>query len=247
MMEYIYGLHNIIALLDTNADKIKQIYISYNKKQQYYRLINQLANLNIKTNFCDHITLEKLIKNNRHNGLVAQVLNLNYISNKNLKAHLNNHNNSNAIFLILDGVTDTNNLGAIIRNCECLGVQGLILPNNNTAPVNHTVARVSAGASYYLPIFIVNSLIDSIAIFKDYGYLIAATILNNNATPLSKFKTSKKIVWILGGEEKGISKKIQNEADALIKIDMSGKTQSLNVSVTAGLIIFDTLNKTKSL
>jgi 23S rRNA (guanosine2251-2'-O)-methyltransferase len=243
-MEYIYGLHNILALLDTTPNKLNKIYINRDKKKQYQYLINNLALKNIKTIFCGTVDLEKMIKHSRHNGLVAEVSNIEYTPELDLKQTINNINiNDNAIFILLDGITDTNNLGAIIRSCECFGVKGVIIPSNNSAPVNHTVARVSAGALHYMPVFVVNNLLHAIDLLKEHEYLIAATVLNNKSQSLAQFTPSKKMAWILGNEETGIRPIIQKAADVLIKIDMFGHTQSLNVSVTTALVVFDTLNK----
>ncbi len=243
-MEYIYGLHNIIALLDTNPSKVYKVYINREKNRQYQHLINTLSNSNIKTVFCDNVALERMIKHSRHNGLVAEVATIDYI-HSDLKNALKSDDSDSekSIFVLLDGITDTNNLGAIIRSCECLGVKGIIIPSNNSAPVNHTVARVSAGAIFYIPVFVVNNLLNAIELLKENGYFIAATVLSNKSESLSKFRPSNKTAWILGNEETGIRPIIQKSADTLVKLDMIGKTQSLNVSVTAALVVFDTLNK----
>lgn len=243
-MEYIYGLHNIVALLDKSPQKIHKIYINRDKSRNYQHLIKTLSNRDIKTVFCDNVSLEKMVKHSRHNGLVAEVSIIDYTPEFNLETTLESINkDDSAIFILLDGITDTNNLGAIVRSCECFGVKGIIIPSSNSAPVNHTVARVSAGALHYIPVFVVNNLLNAIDMLRENGYLIAATVLTNKSQPLSEFVPSKKTAWILGNEETGIRPIIQKSADTLVKLDMIGKTQSLNVSVTAALVIFDTLNK----
>jgi 23S rRNA (guanosine2251-2'-O)-methyltransferase len=248
-MENIYGLHNIVALLETHPQTINKLYINREKSRQYKKIIDDVASKNIKTAFTDNVVLERMVKHNRHNGLVAEVSSLNHVKDKDdlLEFIKTISSKKQAIVVLLDGITDTNNLGAIIRSCECLGVDAIVVPQHNSAPVNHTVARVSAGAIYYIPIFAVNNLLSAVEILQEYSFIVASTVLSTNSVPLSQFApTSKHVAWVLGNEETGVRPIIQKASDALIKLEMSGKTQSLNVSVTAALVVFDTINKLKS-
>lgn len=146
------------------------------------------------------------------------------------------------LVLILDSIQDTHNLGAILRTAECAGVDGVILTKHNSAPINETVVKTSAGATEHLKIYPVDNLVNAIKELKKNGYWIFGCSLSN-ATDYTKPDYNLPAAIILGNEEKGIRKLVAENCDFLIKIPMLGKIQSLNVSVSAGIILFEILRK----
>jgi len=143
---------------------------------------------------------------------------------------------------VLDSIQDPHNLGAILRTAECAGVDGVVITKHHSAPVNETVAKTSAGAAEILKIAPVNNLSQALKELKENGFWIAGTSLENSKNYL---ETDYKIplALILGNEEKGIRRLTAESCDFLIKIPLKGKIQSLNVSVAAGVILFEILRK----
>lgn len=146
------------------------------------------------------------------------------------------------LLLILDSIQDTHNLGAILRSAECSDVDGVIITKFNSAPVNETVVKTSAGATEYLKIAQVNNLVQAFKLLKDNGFWIIGSVLENSKSyTLIDYKIP--VALVLGNEEKGIRRLTAENCDILINIPMKGKLQSLNVSVAAGIILFEILRQ----
>lgn len=146
------------------------------------------------------------------------------------------------LILILDSIQDTYNLGAILRTAECVGVDGVIVTKHNSAPINETVVKTSAGATEHLKICLVDNLVNVIKELKDNGFWIFGSSLLN-AKDYNSLDYKLPAAIILGNEEKGIRKLVAENCDFLIKIPMMGKIQSLNVSVSAGILLFEILRQ----
>lgn len=146
------------------------------------------------------------------------------------------------IILILDSIQDTHNVGAIIRSAECSGVDGIIITRHNSAPINETVLKTSAGAVEHVKICPVNNLVQTIKELKENGYWIIGSSLENSK-PYTEVDYKIPIALIVGNEEKGIRKLTADNCDILVRIPMKGKIQSLNVSVAAGILLFEVLRQ----
>jgi len=146
------------------------------------------------------------------------------------------------LILILDSIQDIHNLGAILRTAECVGVDGVFITKHNSAPINETVVKTSAGATEHLKICLIDNLVNAIKELKENGFWIfGSSLLNAKDYNTVDYKLPAAI--ILGNEEKGIRKLVAENCDFLIKIPMMGKIQSLNVSVSAGILLFELLRQ----
>ncbi|OGU36243.1 MAG: 23S rRNA (guanosine(2251)-2'-O)-methyltransferase RlmB [Ignavibacteria bacterium RIFOXYB2_FULL_35_12] len=146
------------------------------------------------------------------------------------------------LILILDSIQDTHNLGAILRTAECTGVDGVLLTKHNSAPINETVVKTSTGATEHLKICLVDNLVNAIKELKENGFWIFGASLSN-AKDYNTLDYKLPVAIILGNEEKGIRKLVAENCDFLVKIPMMGKIQSLNVSVSAGILLFEVLRQ----
>ena len=146
------------------------------------------------------------------------------------------------LILILDSIQDTHNLGAILRTAECAGVDGVILTKHNSAPLNETVTKTSAGATEHLKICLVDNLVNAIKELKENKFWIFGSYLNE-AKEFTAADYKLPAAIIVGNEEKGIRKLVAENCDFLIKIPMLGKIQSLNVSVSTGILLFEVLRQ----
>ena len=148
------------------------------------------------------------------------------------------------VVVILDHLEDPHNLGAIIRTCEAAGIKSIILPKDRQVQVNATVMKTSVGTLDNMNMVSVTNLVNAINKLKDNGFWIVGTALENSVD----FKTidySSKIALVIGNEGSGISNIVANNCDFLAKIPMYGKTNSLNASVAAGIMIYEIIRNRK--
>ncbi len=243
MSELICGFHSIITLLKTNPERIFKIYILKNNNSKRLNLLKEkFVKLGIIFSEVNKDFLNKKANGVLHQGCIAkikekEILNEKYIIKLLLKC-------SDPIFLILDRITDPHNLGACLRSADAAGVNAVIIPKRNSAPLNTIAKKVSSGASETVPIIRVTNLINIIRIFIKYNVWIIGT--SSEVTNL--FYTSKflgSIAIIMGSEEKGIRRIIKEHCHEIVHIPMNGSVSSLNVSVATGIILFEAIRQRK--
>lgn len=236
----IYGFHSILPLLWQSPEQIKTIYLEERRKDKRVREVLELIQKHgIVIEEMSAQQLDRLCGQAKHQGIVAlldsMVTSANKTNLKELLAELNERNS--ATIMVLDGITDPHNLGAIIRSCDCFGVDAVILPKDNSASINATVAKVSSGAINHVPVIVVNNLARTLDEIKEYGFWIAGTTLAERSVSLFEFKPDNKMVWVMGSEGEGIRRLVAESCDYLVSIPMFGQTQSLNVSVATGVVL----------
>jgi len=144
-----------------------------------------------------------------------------------------------ALILMLDGITDPHNFGAILRTAEGAGVSGVIIRERRQAPMTDVVVKSSAGAAYLIPIFQVVNLSQTLNILSHEGFWSVAAVSGENTRPYTEYNWSARTVLVVGSEGTGVSDLLSRDADDRISIPMSGTVESLNVSVAAGILLFE--------
>jgi len=237
--ELIVGFHSVNAAIWQNPESVVEVYLNKTRKDERTdSLVEKAIAEKIKIVYVSEERLNKITPT-KHQGVLA------FIDKTIYKKHeltikeiiQKSSQNDTSIIVMLDAITDPHNFGAIIRSCECFGVDAIVIPNSNSVGVNATVAKTSSGAIEYIPIITVSNLNNAIKELKDNDYWIYGTTLNDGATSLYKTSMSAKMVWILGGEGDGMGRLITENCDFHVYIPMMGKTQSLNVSVATGSIL----------
>lgn len=155
-----------------------------------------------------------------------------------LEDFLKKNSNSRQLILILDSIEDPFNFGAILRSADAFGVSAVIYKKNNQAQINEFVSKTSLGAVNNLKLFRVPNLVNTINLLKKYKFWIYASLLDKNASDVTKVKFDQKTCLIVGNENKGISDLVAKESDFKVMIPMYGKVQSLNVSVATGILLY---------
>jgi len=148
----------------------------------------------------------------------------------------------NPLLLILDSIQDTHNLGAILRTAESAGVDGVVITERNSASINETVEKTSAGAVSHLRIAKASNLRSAMEIIKKEGFWIVGTSLQSEKN-YTDVDYSGAVAVVMGNEEKGIRRLTAEQCDFLVKLPMKGKIQSLNVSVSTGIILYEVLRQ----
>lgn len=184
----------------------------------------------------DRKKLDGLSRGGNHQGYVAEVKDFK------LSAVDEMIKERNGLIVMLDGLEDVHNLGAIIRTAECAGADGVIYKSHNAVKVNETVAKVASGALEYMKVAEVTNLVNTIKQLKKKGYWIVGSS-GEGKQMYNDLDYDMNVVLIIGSEGKGMSRLVSEECDFIVKLPMYGKVTSLNASVAAGILIYNVLDK----
>lgn len=228
MPNIIYGKNTVEAAIKSSS--VRKAYISNRNS-----LKGLLDKRHIDYEIVDNRTLDKLSKGGNHQGIVAEA---NDFKTSSLKEIVKDNN---GLIVILDGITDPHNFGAIIRTCEAGGVDGIIYKKDNSVKVNDTVAKVASGALEYVKIVEVTNLTNTIKELKKDGYWIVGTS-DKAELDYNKVDYDRNIALVIGSEGKGISRLVKENCDYLVSLPMKGYVNSLNASVATGIFIYNILN-----
>ena len=226
---YVYG-KNVVKETLNSKNKILKAYI--NKSFNDTNIIEKLKELKVRINYTNNFDLDKLTDNGLHQGIVLQI---DDIKTYNYDEVIPNLNKEYKTIVMLDHLEDPHNFGAIIRTSYALGVDAIIIPNDRSVNITATVVKTSAGAINNIPIIRVPNLNATITKLKKDGFWIVGTSMNGISYTKIDYKTS--ICLIIGNEGKGMSKTLQKECDYLTTIPMQNHFDSLNASVSSGIII----------
>ena len=227
----IYGKRAVYEALENNVE-IDKVFIQ--KSSSFHDNIkSKIHKKKINISFVPVQKLNKLTSNN-HQGIVATISPISTQNLSDLEKRINKKDP--CLILILDGITDTKNFGAIIRSSECFGVDYIIISKTGSSPINGETIKSSAGAIFNTPICKVDHIKDAIFFLKEFGVEIIGSD-DKASKNLYKYNFKSKTAIILGSEGSGINKSILNICDEKINIPLHGKLSSLNVSVAAGIFL----------
>jgi 23S rRNA (guanosine2251-2'-O)-methyltransferase len=241
-MELIYGINPLKEALVSGGEGVTRIVIAQGRGGAAISEIRHLAaQQKIPVEIRERALLDKIAGRVTHQGIVGICEVYRY---KELEDVIANRHPSCRydLLLILDGILDPHNLGALIRTAHCFGANGVILPEHRAASVTPTVIKTSAGAARYLPIARVANLAYSLDELKKRGFWIYGADANAASTA-SAPDYQGAVGLVMGGEGKGMRPLIRKKCDFLISIPMLGKIDSLNVSVSAGILMYEIRRK----
>ena len=225
----IYGKNTVTEALKTKK-AITKIYMSNDMNDQ--SLVSLAKKAHVETVFMPRGLMNKKFEGN-HQGIVAEVTEYEY---KELSEVIKKCSDKDAVIAMLDGLEDPHNLGAILRSADATGVDAIIIPKNRSVSLNATVAKVSTGALANVKIAQVTNLTQAIKELKNSGYWVyAAEAFNSSNYDSLDYKSP--VALIVGSEGFGISRLVKEQADFNIKIPMTGKVNSLNVSVATAILV----------
>lgn len=240
MNDIIYGKNAVTEALIAGDREINKILISKNiHSDSKINKIKELARENgIVFQF---VAKEKFLPyaEFNHQGIIAQISPIKY---KDLDDFLE-EKHENASVVILDGVEDSHNMGAIIRTCVCAGVSGIIIPSRRNVQVNATVEKTSAGAINHIPIIKVNSLVNAVQKLKNSDWWVVAADASAKDNYYDVNYKDMNFALIMGAEHAGVSKSLLKASDFIVKIPMLKEFNSLNVSNALSAIIFETVRQ----
>ena len=224
--------------IDLTLQDINKIFISKGEKQgSINKIIAKAKEAKVIIVETDKKKLDEMSQTGNHQGVIAIVPPFEYCEVDDILDEAK-AKNEDAFIIILDGIEDPHNLGAIIRTAETAGVHGVIIPKRRAASVNSTVNKSSAGAVEHMKIARVNNINDTIKYLKDKGLWIIGTDGKAKKYYYEQDLTGP-IALVIGSEGFGMNRLVEENCDILVKIPMKGKMTSLNASVSAGIVTYE--------
>ena len=235
----IYGIRAVIEAINSSKD-IDKVFIQTGLKG---KLIGQLESLirknKINFSYVPTQKLDRLSKKN-HQGVIARIAPIKFYTIDSFSEVL--EKSKNPFVLILDQINDVRNFGAIIRTAEISGVDGIIIQNSSSAPINSDTIKTSAGAIFNIPICKVNHIKDAIYHLQSLNISIISAS-EKSVKNIYDVNLKGPIAIIMGSEQKGINKSVIKLSDESVKLPMYGKIESLNVSVACGIFLYEAVRQ----
>ncbi len=235
LLRVVYGRNPVKELLETET-RIDRIFLKRGEREGFLTVLAAKAlEKRIPISEADKSKLDKMAEGGNHQGVVALVSPVDFLTLDRLEEQTRAEGKE-PFFVLLDGIEDPHNFGAIARSCECAGVNGLILPRHRTAPLSAVAAKASAGALAHLPIARVANLTAAIKQLQSHGVWVYAAEASGEYYGAADL--SGPIAFVFGSEGSGVSRLVLETCDKTISIPLHGKINSLNVSAAAAVILF---------
>jgi 23S rRNA (guanosine2251-2'-O)-methyltransferase len=243
--DFLFGVNPVFEKLKSAATDIVEIVLVNKPQRPVLRAIEaQARRCGVAVTYLSAHRLDRLAQGQNHQGVLAQVTSYAYVPFAELLGQLATASGSERL-LILDGLTDPHNVGALLRTAEAAGVRYVILPRDRSAAVSPAVVKSSAGAVYYLKVCRVTNLRRAIAALKDHGFWTVG-LEANAADSIYDKSFPQKLAIVLGSEGSGIRPLVLRECDYRVSIPMRGKLASLNVSVAGAVFLYELLRRSEA-
>lgn len=240
-MDWIFGIHAVQSILKTSPERVKELRVVRARQDaRLQKLLNLADQHGVAIQWSSAQNLDALV-DGRHQG-VAALCKEGDTYDENYLANLVEQHGSQSFFLMLDGVTDPHNLGACLRSAECAGVQAVIVPKDNSVGLTAVVSKVASGAAETMPLVVVTNLARTLKDLQTRGVWAVGTTGEAKQTIYDVDLTGP-IVMVMGSEGTGMRHLVTNQCDFLAKLPMAGKVSSLNVSVAAGVCLFEAVRQ----
>ena len=233
-----YGLHAVGAVIERSPERLLTLWMAQPRDDARARALRERAlAVGIRVQTATAETLDKLVGDGVHQGAVAAVRPLKPWDERALLASLSQIGGP-PLLLVLDGVTDPHNLGACLRTADAAGAHAVVIPKDRSAAVDGVVRKVAAGAAEFVPVATVTNLARAIDLLKEQGIWAVGTD-GGAAETLYQADLNRPLALILGAEGGGMRRLTRERCDFVVRIPMAGQVESLNVSVAAGVALFE--------
>ena len=238
--EYIYGIRPAIEAIKAGKEVEKVFLQKGLRGELFHEFLNLLREFEIPFQFVPVEKLNRLSRQN-HQGVITYLSEITYQKLEDLIPFIYEQGRT-PIFLLLDGITDVRNIGAIARTAECAGADAMIIPARGSARINSDAIKTSAGALYKLPVVRSENLKESVRFMKESGFKIFAAT-EKAALTFNQPDFNHPLALILGSEGEGINPEILKLCDETVKIPVYGEIESLNVSVATGILLYEIIRQ----
>jgi 23S rRNA (guanosine2251-2'-O)-methyltransferase len=243
--EWLYGIHALTAVLEREPQRILEIYIAKGRDdERLHTLINLARKNGLGIQFCNKKILDDKAQGESHQGVVARAQPAKALSENDLDEIITHAQNMGKapFLLVLDGVTDPHNLGAVLRSADAAGVDAVIVTKDKSASLNATVRKVACGAADVIPLIQVTNLSRTLAELQEKAIWVVGTA-GEAQQSVFDCKMNGPIALVMGAEGKGMRRLTRERCDELIKLPMHGTVSSLNVSVATGICLYEILRQ----
>ena len=239
--DQIEGRNSVLELLESGKD-VNKIFVTRGEK---HGSINKILGIAKERKIIvvekDKKQMDEMAQEENYQGVIAIVPPFEYVEISDI-LEVAKERNEDPFVIVLDGIEDPHNLGSIIRTAETAGVHGVIIPKRRAVSVNSTVNKASAGAVEHMKIARVTNISDAIEELKKAGLWVCGTAVDTNKYYYNQDLTGP-LAIVIGNEGKGIGEKVKKNCDFLVKIPMKGKVQSLNASVSTGIVVYEAVKQ----
>ena len=243
--DQVEGRNSVLELLESEKD-INKIFISRGDRQgSINKIIGKARDNKVVIVEVDKKKLDEMSQTGNHQGVIAIVPPFEYCDVDDI-LEVAKERKEDPFIVILDGIEDPHNLGAIIRTAETAGAHGVIIQKRRAVGVNSTVNKSSAGAVEYMKVARVNNITETINYLKEQGLWIIGTDMDTDRYYYNQDMTGP-IAIVIGSEGFGMSRLVKENCDILVKIPMKGNITSLNASVSAGIVIYEVVKQSKNI
>jgi 23S rRNA (guanosine2251-2'-O)-methyltransferase len=233
----ICGIHAVYEALVSRRLPIERIHIAREGHSAKLKEILELARQReVPIRKEERSVLDRMAEGTVHQGVIAVTAALSYADFDVL------FKPEKPLIVVLDGVEDPHNLGAVIRTSEACGSSGILVPERHSAPLSATVVKASAGASAYIPVVRVKNLVSGIDELKERGVWVVGIDLAATQD-WTEFDYTGPVALVLGGEHRGLRRLVREHCDVLVRLPMLGKIASLNISVAAAVVLYEVVKQ----
>lgn len=238
--ECIFGLWPVIEAIRAGKPIDRLLIKQGLQGALYHELMIEVRKYNINYQIVPVERIELVTRKN-HQGVLAWLSLVEYQSIANLLPMIY-EKGEDPLIIVLDGISDVRNFGAIVRSAECIGAHAIVISEKGSARITPDAIKTSAGALHTFPICREKSIVKSVELLKESGLRIAASS-ENKGNSLFKSDLKGPLAILLGSEDQGISRELMNLSDCTISIPLTGSISSLNVSVAAGIILYEIIRQ----
>ncbi len=241
-LQITFGLHSVRTALK-HEGAVTELWVEARRQDRRIREVLQLAKeVGVSVNKVPKEELDTLASGGNHQGVVARTQAPAALDEANLKALLNKLD-APPFLLILDGVQDPHNLGACLRSADAAGVHAVIAPKDRSVGLGPTACKVACGAAESVPFVQVTNLARTLRWLQDEAGVWLIGTAGETEASLFQTDLTGPLALVMGGEEKGMRRLTREACDAVVKLPMAGKVESLNVSVAAGVALFEAVRQ----
>jgi 23S rRNA (guanosine2251-2'-O)-methyltransferase len=239
--EWLYGIHALESILQREPHRILELFIAKGRDdERLHNIINLARKHRISVQFAQRKALDDKAQGEQHQGVLARAIAAKPLNENDLDAIITQADKP--FLLVLDGVTDPHNLGAVLRSADAAGVDAVIVPKDKSATLNATVRKVACGAADVIPLIHVTNLARTLVDIQQQGVWVVGTA--GEATQLVyECDMSGPVALVMGAEGKGMRRLTREKCDELIKLPMFGSVSSLNVSVATGICLYEVVRQ----
>lgn len=238
--DLVFGIHAVGALLQRAPQDVLELFVMKDRDDKRMQPLIQEARQNgVSVQFCNRKTLDDMV-GGQHQGIIAKARLQSSGSEADLAAIVERHDKP--FILVLDGVTDPHNLGAILRSADAAGVHAVVSPKDRSVKLTSVVRKVACGAAESVPFITITNLARTLRELQDAGVWVVGAA-GETETTIYQADFKGPLAIVLGAEGEGLRRLTRETCDNLVKIPMFGSVSSLNVSVAAGICLFEAVRQ----